>query len=89
MVFEGTHFLPINSNSHYFVSSNDERNNTIVSLRKITIEEVYVKCYDFNDNLPYYLRTMPQNDFSSLSYLNVPTEEHDNIMKKTEQNRRH
>ena len=36
-------YPPINSNSHYYVSSNQLRNNTIVSLRKITHGDVNVK----------------------------------------------
>ena len=66
----------------FYVFQNQGINNTILSLREITNEEVHVKCYDSNDIVPYSLQTISQNYFKSLSPLDVPTDEHDNIISK-------
>ena len=86
MVCGGPYFTPINSNYQYYMSSNDERNNTSVSSRKIINGCVHLKFYYYNDIIPYYLRKIPQNNLSSLLPLHAPTELYDNIMD--ENNRR-
>ena len=66
----------------FYVFKNQGINNTILSLMEITNEEVYIKCYDSNDIVPYSLQIISQNYLNSLSPLDVPTDEHDNIMYK-------
>ena len=44
--------------------------------------KVCVKYYDTNDYTKYSLQRNPQNYFTSLSSLHIPTEEHDNITDK-------
>ena len=39
-----------------------------------------MECYDYNDVVPYYLRSISQTYFFSLTHLSVPTEEHANKM---------
>ena len=51
-------------------------------MRTITNEEVHVKFNDYNDIVPCSLQTVSQNYFNSLSPLDVPIAEHDNIMYK-------
>ena len=56
------------------------KNNTIVSSRKTINGDVNVKCYYYNDNFPYYLRTISKDEFSSLSLLHASTEAHEKII---------
>ena len=51
-------------------------------MRTITNEEVHVKFNDSDDIVPCSLQNISQNYFNSLSPLDVPTDEHDNIMYK-------
>ena len=44
-----------------------------------------MKFYDSNDAASFYFRTISQSDFSSLTPLNVPTEEHENILDENNQ----
>ena len=39
-----------------------------------------MKCYYYNDNFPYYLRTLSKDEFSSLSLLHASTEAHEKII---------
>ena len=73
MVCEGTYFFPRTINSNYYVSSKNEPNSTIVSLRKIINGNVNMKFYDYNV-VTSSLITIPQNDFSSLTPIHAPTE---------------
>ena len=57
-------------------------NNKILSLRTITNEEFDVKFHDSNDIVPCSLQKISQNYFNSLSPLDVPIDEHENIMYK-------
>ena len=66
----------------FYVFQDQGINNTILSLRKITNEEVHVNFYDSNDIFPCSLQKISQNCFNSLSPLDVPTDEHDNIIYK-------
>ena len=66
----------------FYVFQDQGINNTTLSLRTITNEEVHVKIYNSNDIVPCSLQTISQNYFNSLSPLDVPTDEHDNIMYK-------
>ena len=80
MLFEGTYYIPITINSHYDYSPKHISNKTIVSLSTIIKCDVKVKCYDSNRVVPSSLRIISQDYFSSLTPLNVPIEEHNNIM---------
>ena len=63
MVYEYNYYLPININSHYSVSSKNEK-NIIVSLKTINNGDLHVRCYNSNDTVKSYLQTVPQNGFS-------------------------
>ena len=43
---------------------------------------VLIEISQSNDVVPYYLITIPQNDFIPFAPIHVPTKEHDNIMNK-------
>ena len=58
----------------FYVFQDQGINNTILSLRTITNEEVHIKFYDSNDIVPCSLQTISQNYFNSLSPLDVPTD---------------
>ena len=64
----------------FYVLQDQGINNTVLSLRTITNEEVDVKCYDSNGIVLCSLQIISQNYFNSLSPLDVTTDEHDNIM---------
>ena len=55
-------------------------NNANLSLSKCINCNVKEKCYDTNYVVPFYLRTISRNYFSSLKPLHVSIEEHENIM---------
>ena len=69
---QGNLFLPITINSHYYYSSKNESNNTIVSLRTIINSNVNVGYYDSNDIVISSLRTIEIIYFISLSPQHVP-----------------
>ena len=54
-------------------------NNTIVSLITIINDKINVICYDSNDVVTSYLRSISQIYLGSLTLLNVPMEERDNL----------
>ena len=82
MVYKVTYLIPININYRYYVYLSKKANNKILSLRIIINVNVNLNCYDSNDVVQYYLRTISQNDFTSLTPLHVPRLEHDNIMDR-------
>ena len=51
-------------------------------MRTITNKEVHVRFYDSDDIGLCSLQTISQNYFNSISPLDAPTAEHDNIMYK-------
>ena len=84
MVYEYNYYLPININSHYSVSSKNEK-NIIVSLQTIKNGDLHVRCYDSNDTVKYFLQTVPQNGFSRLYTLNLTIEEHEKLLDEKTQ----
>ena len=74
MLSKGTYFFPITINSNYYASSSYKSNNTILSLRTTINGNGNLKSHNSNDVVPYYLITIPQNDFIPLTHLHVPTE---------------
>ena len=54
-------------------------NNTIVSLITIINDKINVICYDSNDVVTSYLRSISRIYLGSLTLLNVPMEERDNL----------
>ena len=64
----------------FYVFQDQGINSTILSLRKITNEEVHVKSYDSNDIVPCSLQKISQNYLNSLSPLDVPIYEDSNII---------
>ena len=52
MICEVDHFPPINRNLHFFFSSNNDINDTILSLRTVISGHFPAKVYDYNDNIP-------------------------------------
>ena len=87
MLCEGNHYFPFDFNPCYYVSPENKSNNTIVSLRKMINIDVNVKCYDYNDVVTSFLRTISHNDFISLIPLHVPVEENENLMDKIFENK--
>ena len=85
MVYEVTHYFPININPRYHVSPNNNSSNTTVSLRKIINANVNVIFYYHNGVVIYYFRSISQKYFSSLTPLHVPMEEHNKIMDENNQ----
>ena len=49
------------------------------------MEVLYVKCYDSNDIVPFYLQKRTQNYLIPMQTLHVPIEEHVNIMDERTQ----
>ena len=62
IVYEGTYFLPININYHYYVLQRTKYINTIVYLRKIINGNVNVICNDSKDVVPLCLRSISHDD---------------------------
>ena len=52
MVCGGIYYLPITINYNYYISSTNESNNKIVSLRTCINGNVNAKFYDSNDVVP-------------------------------------
>ena len=79
IVCEGTYFVPVNINYHYFVLKIIKSINTIVSLRTIINGNVNVICHDSKDVVPPCLISISQNDYNTLSPLHILMKEHDYI----------
>ena len=58
IVYEGNYFFPININSRYYVLQRNKSINIIYYLRKIINFNVKVICYDCNDVVPQWLRSV-------------------------------
>ena len=69
----------INTNSRYYLSPKSKYNNTLLSLRTIINYSANMIYHDSRDVVPYSLISISHNDFSSLTHLHVPMEEHYNI----------
>ena len=54
--------------------------NRIISLRKITNDNVNVICYNSKYVVTQFLRYTTQNDYNTLSPLHISTKDHDNII---------
>ena len=85
VVFEGTYCFTVNKNSHYYVSPINKSNHSVAYLKTIINGNVNVKCHYYNYVVPSSLRSISQNYFSSTILLNVPIEEHENIMDENTQ----
>ena len=80
MVREGNYLFPININSHYYVLQKTKSINKFVSLRTIINGNVNVIFYNPKDVLPPFSWSVSHNDYNTLSPINIPMKEHDNIM---------
>ena len=80
MVCEGAYLFPINMSSHYYVLQRTKSINKTVSLRTIFNGNINIICYDLKDVVQPCLRSISQNDYNTLSTLNIPTKEHDNAI---------
>ena len=69
----------INKNSRYCLSPKSKYNNTLLSLRSIINYSANMIYHDSRDVVPYSLISIYHNDFSSLTTLHVPIEQHDKI----------
>ena len=85
MVCEGNYFFMIDINYHYCVLQKNKYINTIVYISKIINGNVNVICYDSKYVLPPCLRYISQNNYNTLSPLQIPMKEHDNIMDENNQ----
>ena len=80
MVFVRTYLFPININSHYYVLQIIIPINKNKCLRTIINGSINVICYYLKVFLPPCLRFISHNYYNTLSHLNIPMKEHDNIM---------
>ena len=58
----------------------NKSNNTVVYLKKMRNGNINMIFNYLNDVVPYYLKSISQAYFSSLTPLNFRMEEHDNLM---------
>ena len=72
IICEGTYFFPININYRYCVLQKNKSINTVVSLSIIINGNVNVICYDSKDVVQMCLRYISQNNYNTLSPLNIP-----------------
>ena len=72
IICEGTYFFPININYRYYILQKTKSINTVVSLSIIINGNVNVICYDSKDFVQMCLRYISQNDYNTLSPLNIP-----------------
>ena len=79
MICEGNYFS-VNINDHCYVLQKNKPITFFSSIMTIINGNVNVICYDLKDIVLPSLQYMSQNYYNTLSPLNIPMVEHDNIM---------